>query len=125
MGRKIQKVDKRSHYEFHSDDYFDGLVEDLIFIEQFDTANGHYKYNSLIYVEKWNEPRLLNLLKRNKFKFKRNILGSFEVILKNGLKVLIIKERFRKLVTRNYCRKPFFSFNTYSFSFFKAKEWLS
>ncbi len=125
MTRRIPKADKRSHYEFHSDDYFDALVENLIFVEQLDLVVGHYKYESLIFVERWNESRLRELLKRNKFNYERNILGSFEVTLKNGLKVLIVKERFRKLVTRHYYRKPFFSFHTYEYSFFKVKEWLS
>ena len=91
--------DPRYHYNYYSDTYYDGLIEELVMMETDREAsrnNLKYEYLSILYVQKWNYNKIVDALKCNGYKIKRKY-GGLEVRLQNGVKVLFVKSKC------NYC----------------------
>ena len=92
--------DPRYHYNYYSDTYYDGLIEELVLMEMDEEIyrnNLKYEYMIILYVQKWNYHRIVKALKCNDYKPKRKY-GGLEVSLLNGTKVLFVKSKC------NYCR---------------------
>ena len=85
--------DPRYHYNYYSDTYYDGLIEELVLFEadkEISRNNLKYEYISILYIQKWNYRKIIDILKSNGYKFKKKYNG-IEVLLLNGTKILLTK----------------------------------
>jgi len=92
---KLKRVDKRLHYNYIEDEYYDALIEKLLykeFIKRKLFFEKKFQYYMVFTIERWHEPKLRSILKRNKFNFKVLRRGGIEVYLANGLAVLLYKQ---------------------------------